>query len=79
MSRWPIAATLSRDQTITTADTSTQGSHPCHAGTAATAAGPPASAVSLIVNSGSGAGRHHCRNRIVTTREPSEDRTSVSL
>ncbi len=55
-----------------------QGSQPCQ-GDICVSARPGDRAAAATANSGSGAGCQACRNRNVTTSEPSEDSTSVSV
>ena len=77
---WLMAAKPKWVQTITTADTISQGSQPCHNATSGTpSAWLSASKASReMANSGSGAGFHTSRNTSVAPSEPSEASTSVS-
>src|SRR6516225_6448553 len=74
----PMVNSLNEVQTMTVAETITQGSQPCQWGTD-DLSGLLAITALLIANSGSGAGRQTRRKSSVMMSEPSDDRTSVSV
>ena len=75
----PIFWMPSDVQTITVAATMTQGSQPCQDGTRPRVPIAPMAAGRTMAKAGSKRGFHTCRKPMVTTSEPSEARTSVSL
>ncbi len=72
---WAIRASFSTVQTITTAATSIQGSHPCQAG--AVAAADWGAGSLRMAKAGSGAGFQTLRKAVETTSDTSEAKTSV--